>query len=93
MQVVLNGVARSCSAIHVCGTNLFGKIEMCIGFTRKEYQEIDTSKYEVFSTMNGETFYLFIGTMAYGALGVLIAFAGTLPTTVEERPRCACHRR
>ena len=66
MQVVLNGVARSCSAIHVCGTNLFLKIEMCIGFTR--YGE---------PTMDGETFYLFVGTMAYGALGVLIAFAGT----------------
>ena len=61
MQVVLNGVARSCSAIHVCGTNLFRKIEKYFGF------------YET----NGETFYLFVGTMAYGYLGVLIAFAGT----------------
>ena len=88
MQVVLNGVARSCAAIHVCGTNLFLKIEMCIGFTREEWNEekvVDEGELSVrigdFDrvpvTMNGETFYLFVGTMAYGALGVLIAFAGT----------------
>ena len=35
MQVVLNGVARSCSAIHVRGTNLFGKIEIRFGITRE----------------------------------------------------------
>lgn len=89
MQVVLNGVARSCSAIHVCGTNLFLKIEMRFGF--KTWN--DEKEEEEAVHMNGETFYLFVGTMAYGALGVLIAFAGTLPSTVEERPRCACHRR
>ena len=86
MQVVLNGVARSCSAIHVCGTNLFLKIERRI---RGKDEDGDDRG----DIMNGETFYLFVGTMAYGALGVLIAFAGTLPTTLEERPRCACHRR
>ena len=68
MQVVLNGVARSCSAIHVCGTNLFLKIEQRICFKDWRGKTV---------TMNGETFYLFVGTMAYGALGVLIAFAGT----------------
>ena len=87
MQVVLNGVARSCSAIHVRGTNLFLKIERRI---RGKAVDISGDERDI---MNGETFYLFVGTMAYGALGVLIAFAGTLPTTVEERPRCACHRR
>ena len=76
MQVILNGVARSCSAIHVCGTNLFLKIERCIGFKRKEWNR-ETEKNDIVPTMNGETFYLFVGTMAYGALGVLIAFAGT----------------
>ena len=77
MQVVLNGVARSCSAIHVCGTNLFLKIEMRFGFTRNGEWNYEISKYDrVPATMNGETFYLFVGTMAYGALGVLIAFAG-----------------
>ena len=86
MQVVLNGVARSCSAIHVCGTNLFLKIEQRI-------RGKDIYGHFHGDIMNGETFYLFVGTMAYGALGVLIAFAGTLPTTVEERPRCACNRR
>ena len=86
MQVVLNGVARSCSAIHVRGTNLFLKIERRI----RGKDEDGNDRGDI---MNGETFYLFVGTMAYGALGVLIAFAGTLPTTVEERPRCACHRR
>ena len=70
MQVVLNGVARSCSAIHVCGTNLFLKIEMRI---RGKDEDGDDRG----DIMNGETFYLFVGTMAYGALGVLIAFAGT----------------
>ena len=80
MQVVLNGVARSCSAIHVCGTNLFIPIEMCFGFKKWNDDDIQENVH-----MNGETFYLFVGTMAYGALGVLIAFAGTLPTTVEER--------
>ena len=69
MQVVLNGVARSCSAIHVCGTNLFLKIEMRIRGKHEWGYDRDI--------MNGETFYLFVGTMAYGALGVLIAFAGT----------------
>ena len=76
MQVVLNGVARSCSAIHVRGTNLFLKIERrmssTVGLTYS-----DNEGYIVPSHMNGETFYLFVGTMAYGALGVLIAFAGT----------------
>ncbi len=77
MQVVLNGVARSCSAIHVCGTDLFLKIERCMSSTvGSEYYDKDNRKY-VPSHMNGETFYLFVGTMAYGALGVLIAFAGT----------------
>ena len=72
MQVILNGVARSCSAIHVHGTNLFLKIELCICREWDEFQEEYT-----YRDMNGETFYLFVGTMAYGALGVLIAFAGT----------------
>ena len=77
MQVVLNGVARSCSAIHVCGTNLFLKIEMRFGFTRKGKLNRDyTYDREETVHMNGETFYLFVGTMTYGALGVLIAFAG-----------------
>ena len=67
MQVVLNGVARSCSAIHVRGTNLFLKIEQRIG--GKNFVGL-------YRDMNGETFYLFVGTMTYGALGVLIAFAG-----------------
>ena len=77
MQVVLNGVAQSCSAIHVCGTNLFLKIEMYFGFKRKEWNG-EKRKFDFIPVnMNGETFYLFVGTMAYGALGVLIAFAGT----------------
>ena len=78
MQVVLNGVARSCSAIHVRGTNLFLKIEVCFGFTRRGEFNWEENHYDrVPANMNGETFYLFVGTMAYGALGVLIAFAGT----------------
>ena len=78
MQVVLNGVARSCSAIHVCGTNLFLKIEMRFGFTEEgEWNDEKGEPDRIPVTMNGETFYLFVGTMAYGALGVLIAFAGT----------------
>ena len=76
MQVVLNGVARWCSAIHVCGTNLFLKIEQRICRERNPSHYSD--KYTYYrDIMNGETFYLFVGTMAYGALGVLIAFAGT----------------
>ena len=78
MQVILNGVARSCSAIHVRGTNLFLKIEMSFCFTKKGEWNREEQKYDrIPVTMNGETFYLFVGTMAYGALGVLIAFAGT----------------
>ncbi len=76
MQVALSGLARSCSAIHVRGTNLFGKIEMRFGFERREWND-EERETDFVSSMNGETFYLFVGTMAYGALGVLIAFAGT----------------
>ena len=74
MQVVLNGVARSCSAIHVCGTNLFLKIERCLGVKGGYDDEILRQRPTLH--VNGETFYLFVGTMTYGALGVLIAFAG-----------------
>ena len=73
MQVALSRVARSCSAIHVCGTNLFLKIELCFGFKTWNFEEEEEETVH----MNGETFYLFVGAMAYGALGVLIAFAGT----------------
>ena len=60
----------------MCGTNLFLKIERCMSSTVGLTYSDDGYGY-LPSHMNGETFYLFVGTMAYGALGVLIAFAGT----------------
>jgi len=64
----------------VRGTDLFRKIE--IPLWRLLHDEdhwkrlVENGKEDL---LNGETFYLLVGTSTYTALGVLIAFGGERP--------------